>query len=236
MLHGTRRMVGTCALAILAACGHGEPERSTPAEAPNPLLFPRRLTDTAPERFRVHLETSEGEVVVDIHRAWSPNGVDRVYNLVTHGFYDDLRIYRVLDGFVAQFGIHGDPLVTAQWRNSIIVDDPVVESNTRGRVSFAKAGPSSRTTELIINYRDNPALDEQGFSPIGEVVEGMDVVDRFHGGYGDGPPRGTGPYSARIRALGNDYLDAEFPELTRIVRAWVEESGAGSQEDDRGQA
>jgi len=228
MVPGFRHVVGCSTLVILSACGAGEPQQRAPAEAPDPLLFPRRLTDTAPERFRMHLETTEGDVVIDVHRAWSPTGVDRVYNLVTHGFYDDMRVYRVIDGFVAQFGIHGEPLVTAQWRNSIIVDDPVRESNTRGRVSFAKAGPNSRTTELIINYRDNPALDEQGFSPIGEVVEGMDVVDRFYGGYGDGPPRGTGPYSARARAQGNEYLDGEFPQLTRIVRAWVEEPDAGS--------
>jgi peptidyl-prolyl cis-trans isomerase A (cyclophilin A) len=221
-----RRFVGVCALGALVACGGGEPE-GTPAEAPNPLLFPRRLTETAPAEYRVHLETSEGEVVIQVHRAWSPNGADRFYNLVTNGFYDDVRIYRVIDGFMAQFGLHGDPLVNAQWRNSIIVDDPPVQSNTRGRASFAKGGPNSRTTELFISLRDNPGLDDQGFTPIGEVVGGMDVVDRFHGGYGDGPPRGEGPYQAQARIQGNSYLDAEFPELTRILRAWVESPGAG---------
>lgn len=226
IVHEWRRFVGICALTALAACGGGDPDEGTPAEAPNPLLFPRRLTVTAPAEFRVHLETSEGEVVIAVHRAWSPNGADRFYNLVTNGFYDDVRIYRVIEGFMAQFGINGDPLVTAQWRNSIIVDDPSVESNTRGRVSFAKAGPNSRTTELFISLRDNPALDDQGFTPIGEVIEGMDVVDRFHSGYGDGPPRGSGPYRAQARIQGNAYLDAEFPDLTRIVRAWVEGPGS----------
>ena len=222
-----RTFIGMCALAALAACGGGEPEETAPAEAPNPLFFPKRLKETAPEEFRVHLETSEGEVVIDVHRAWSPNGVDRFYNLVTNGFYDDVRIYRVIDGFMAQFGLHGDPLINAQWRNSIIVDDPPAQSNTRGRVSFAKGGPNSRTTELFVNLRDNAVLDDQGFTPIGEVVEGMAVVDRFHGGYGDGPPRGTGPYQAQARIQGNAYLDAAFPELTRILRAWVEKADSG---------
>jgi cyclophilin family peptidyl-prolyl cis-trans isomerase len=128
---------------------------------------------------------------------------------------------------MAQFGLNGDPLVNAQWRNSIIVDDPLVQSNTRGRVSFAKGGPNSRTTELFISLRDNSALDGQGFTPIGEVIEGMEVVGRFHSGYGDGPPRGTGPYQVQARIQGNAYLDAEFPDLTRILRAWVESPGSG---------
>lgn len=225
-----RPPAATLALAsmLLAATCGGEPEASPGAgsQAPNPLFTPRRLTETAPTTFRVRLQTSEGEVVIQVHRAWAPNGADRFYNLVKAGYYDDTRVYRVLDGFMAQFGMNGDARVNMAWRNAIIVDDPVTRSNTRGRVSFAKGGPNSRTTELFINYRDNASLDERGFSPVGEVVEGMDIVDRFHAGYGDGPPRGQGPYQAQVQAQGNAYLDTSFPDLTRILSAKVEVGGA----------
>lgn len=212
------------ALASLAACG-GEPEARPEGQTLNPLFTPRRLTATAPDTFRVRFTTSEGDVVVRVVRAWAPLGADRLHNLVTHGFYDDTRVYRVLDGFIAQFGMNGDPRVNMAWRNAIIVDDPVRRSNTRGTVSFAKGGPNSRTTEIFFNLRDNPELDERGFSPVGEVVEGMDVVDRFHASYGDGPPRGEGPYQAQVQAQGNAYLDETFPELTRVLSAKVEAGG-----------
>lgn len=211
-------------LILLSGCG-GEGD-GAPQQALNPLFTPKRLTETAPATFRVRLTTSEGDVVIQVHRSWAPLGADRFYNLVSNGFYEDTRVYRVLEGFMAQFGMNGDPRVNMAWRNAIIVDDPVTQSNTRGRVSFAKGGPNSRTTELFINFRDNATLDERGFAPIGEVVEGMDVVDRFHAGYGDGPPRGDGPYQAQVQAQGNAYLDASFPELTRILSATVEPSGA----------
>lgn len=209
----------------VAACGGDEPPAQAPRQALNPLYTPKRLTETAPASFRVRMETSEGVVVIQVHRAWAPLGADRFYNLVKNGFYDDTRIYRVLDGFMAQFGMNGDPRVNMAWRNAIIVDDPVTQSNTRGRLAFAKGGPNSRTTELFISFRDNSPLDERGFAPLGEVVEGMDVVDRFHAGYGDGPPRGEGPYQAQVQAQGNAYLDVSFPELTRILSASVEVGG-----------
>lgn len=211
---------------LLPACGNSEKQAETPHEAPNPLFAPKRLTGTAPTAFRVRLATSVGDVVIQVHRTWSPNGVDRFYNLVKNGFYDDTRVYRVLPDFMAQFGLNGDGRINVAWKNSIIVDDPVVQSNTRGRVSFAKGGPNSRTTEVFIDLRDNPALDGRGFSPFGEVVEGMDVVDHFYDGYGDGPPRGDGPYQAQAQVQGNRYLDATFPKLTRIVSARVEAGGA----------
>lgn len=211
---------------IAAACGGDSDARpEAQRQALNPLFTPKRLTERAPETFRVRLETSVGDVVIQVHRAWAPLGADRFYNLVANGFYDDTRVYRVLDGFMAQFGMNGDPRVNMAWRNAIIVDDPVTRSNTRGRVSFAKGGPNSRTTELFINFRDNASLDERGFAPVGEVVEGMDVVDRFHAAYGDGPPRGEGPYQAQVQAQGNAYLDVSFPELTRILSAKVEVGG-----------
>lgn len=220
----TRVRIAPVALGlVLAACGGGEPGQGGPdGEAVSPLFFPRRLTERAPDTFRARFETTAGEFVVEVHRGWSPNGADRFWNLVKNGYYDDTRVYRVVEGFMAQFGVHGDPTLGYQWRNSVIPDDPVLQSNTRGRVSFARSGPNSRINEVFINLRDNPSLDDEGFSPMGEVVEGMEVVDEFHDGYGDGPPRGDGPYQAQARAQGNAYLDAEFPELTRILRATVE--------------
>ncbi|MDH5588758.1 MAG: peptidylprolyl isomerase [Gemmatimonadota bacterium] len=216
-------LVMACAL-IAVGCGGGS-DADPPAEAPSPLFFPKRLTETAPAVFRARFETTAGTFVVEVHREWAPHGADRFYNLVRNGYYDDTRVYRVLDGFLAQFGIHGDPRINVVWRNSIIVDDPVTESNVRGRVSFAKGGPNSRTTEVFVSYRDNADLDGRGFAPFGEVVEGMDVVDAFHSGYGDGPPRGEGPYAARAQALGNPYFDEDFPELDRIISASVSPGG-----------
>jgi len=221
----TCRLVSLLALLVIAACG-GAPPAATPREAPNPLLTPSRLTETAPATFQVRLETSAGEVVLLVHRDWGRLGVDRFYNLVKNGFCDDTRVYRELDGFMAQFGMNGDPRVNMAWRNKVIVDDPVAHSNTRGTVSFAKGGVHSRTTEVFINYRDNASLDERGFAPIAEVIQGMDVVDAFYAAYGDGPPRGEGPYQAQVQAQGNAYLDVSFPELTRIERALVEPAGA----------
>jgi peptidyl-prolyl cis-trans isomerase A (cyclophilin A) len=213
-------------LALLAACGGGERQAEAPREAPNPLFAPKRLNETAPAEYRVRLTTSAGDVVIQVHRNWAPNGADRFYNLVKNGFYDDVRIYRVLPKFMAQFGLNGDGRINVAWKNSIIVDDPVTESNGRGRVSFAKGGPNSRTTEVFINLRDNAALDGRGFSPFGEVVEGMDVVDGFFDGYGDGPPRGEGPYQAQVQVQGNRYLDSVFPQLTRLLSARLEQPGA----------
>ncbi len=208
---------------IVVGCGGGSDEPSQPV---NPLLYPKRLTETAPERFLAHFETTKGSFTIDVHRAWSPRGADRFYNLVSNGYYDDTRIYRVVDGFMAQWGIHGDPIVDYQWQDELILDDPVVQSNTPGRVAFAKGGANSRTTEIFISYKDNSNLDSRGFSPIGEVVEGMEVVQSFHSGYGDGPPRGEGPYQAQAHAEGNPYFDANFPDLDRVIRAFVEPAPA----------
>ncbi len=218
------RTVPSCFLVVtalvLGACA--AQEESDARGTPNPLLRPARFTETAPETFRVRFETSEGAFVVAATRAWAPLGVDRFYNLVRGGFFDDTRVYRVVDGFVAQFGLNGDPYVNQAWKTEYLVDDPVTQTNRRGRVTFAKGGLHSRTTEIFVSLRDNPQLDESGFAPFGEVVEGMEVVDAFHAAYGDGPPRGEGPYQAMVEARGNAYLDAEFPELTRIERATVE--------------
>ena len=207
--------------ALLAACSAESRQEPVPA-APNPLLRPKQLTETAPASFRARFETSKGEFVVRVTRAWAPRGADRFYNLVKNGYYDDTRVYRVLEGFMVQWGVNGDPRVNAAWRSSVIVDDSVRHTNARGTVSFAKGRPHSRTTEIFVNYRDNAQLDDRGFSPFGEVVEGMNVVEAFYVAYGDGPPRGEGPYRARAQALGNAYFDEAFPELDRILRAEVE--------------
>jgi peptidyl-prolyl cis-trans isomerase A (cyclophilin A) len=218
----TRPTITAVLAALLVGCG-GE-SADTPQGAPNPLLRPQSFTEIAPETFRVRLTTSAGAgaVVIEVHRSWAPLGADRFYNLVRAGYYDDTRVYRVVGGFMAQFGLSGDPYVNQAWKSQFIVDDPVVQSNTRGRVAFAKGGVHTRTTEVFVSYRDNPSLDAQGFTPFGEVVEGMDIVDGFHAAYGDGPPRGDGPYAAMVQARGNAYLDADFPELTRIVSAAIE--------------
>jgi peptidyl-prolyl cis-trans isomerase A (cyclophilin A) len=177
------------------------------------------MNQTAPEAFRVRFETTAGDFVIEARRDWAPRGVDRFYNLICDGFYDDVRFFRVIEGFMAQFGIPGDPGVASKWRQRRIEDDPVTESNTRGRVTFATAGPGTRTTQLFINYGDNSRLDGMGFSPIGEVVEGMSVVDALHAEYGEGAPRGLGPDQGRMQSEGNAYLEKEFPDLDWIRRA-----------------
>ncbi|MDX1493519.1 MAG: peptidylprolyl isomerase [Longimicrobiales bacterium] len=211
-------------LALASCTGSAGGEEDAPVQR-NPLLRPDDFQETAPEEFQVTLETSEGDVVIQVYREWAPLGADRFYNLARSGFYDDTRIYRVVPGFMAQFGLNADPYVNQAWKREFLVDDPVVESNTRGRVAFAKGGRHTRTTEVFISYKDNSSLDDEGFAPFGEVVEGMDVVDSFYGAYGDGPPRGDGPYQAMAQARGNEYLDADFPELTRIIDVSVTPGG-----------
>ena len=221
-----RSLLFALVLTTAAVTGCGEAPEGGSAEARDPLLRPAQFSDTAPPRFAVRFETTAGAFVVDVHRAWAPLGADRFYNLAKAGYYDDTRIYRVVPGFMAQFGIHGDPFIHRAWARSLLRDDPVVESNVRGRVAFAKAGPNSRTAEVFISTVDNARLDTDGFAPFGEVVDGMEVVDAFHAGYGDGPPRGDGPYAAMAHARGNEYLDEEYPELTRIIRAVVLTDGS----------
>ena len=181
------------------------------------------MNETAPDTFRVKFETTAGDFVVEVRREWAPRGVDRFHNLIREGFFGDVRFFRVIEGFMAQFGISGDPKVASSWQGARIPDDAVGASNTRGRVSFATAGPGTRTTQLFINYGDNSRLDGMGFSPIGEVVDGMDVVDSLHAGYGESAPRGRGPDQGRIHREGNTYLESEFPDLDWIRRAKIVE-------------
>jgi peptidyl-prolyl cis-trans isomerase A (cyclophilin A) len=174
-----------------------------------------------PPTFRARFETSAGVFTIQVHTDWAPQGADRFYTLVKSGYYDDARIFRVVPGFMAQFGISGDPKVWAVWRGRRIPDDPVRQSNTRGMVSFATAGPNTRTAQIFINFGNNSMLDGEGFAPFGQVVEGMDVVDRLFAGYGDGPPQGRGPDQMRIWAQGNVYLQRDFPKLDYIKKATI---------------
>jgi peptidyl-prolyl cis-trans isomerase A (cyclophilin A) len=185
------------------------------------LANPAALRETAPATYKVRFETSKGAFVIDVNRAWAPNGADRFYNLVKNGFYDGVRFFRVLDGFMAQFGINGDPKISAQWREARIPDDPVRQSNRRGFITYAMAGPNTRTSQVFINFGDNSALDRQGFAPFGQVSSGMNVVDALHSGYGEGAPRGQGPDQGRVQTEGNAYLAKNFPRLDFVKKATI---------------
>ena len=203
-------------LAMLACGGEGGDGGALPD---NPLLYPQApdMNAQAPDMYRARFETSAGTFVIGVHRDWAPIGADRFYNLVSNGYYDGIRFFRVIDGFMAQFGMHADPLVTAQWRVATLQDDPVVETNTRGRVTFAMTSqPNSRTTQVFINFGDNVNLDGMGFAPFGEVVEGMEAVDALYSGYGESPNQG------QIQARGNEYLESDFPELDYVISATIE--------------
>lgn len=219
-----RRASRLVALAALCACGarSAAPGGSAPAADRAALLSPENAIERAPETFKVRLKTTKGPVVVAVTRAWAPNGADRFYNLVKLGYYDGVAFFRVLSGFMAQTGIHGDPAVAARWREARIPDDPPLQSNTQGRVTFATGGPNTRTTQIFFNYGDNARLDGMGFAPFGEVVEGMGALLSLYAGYGEGAPRGQGPDQGRIQLEGNAYLKAEFPRLDYIESARLE--------------
>lgn len=171
------------------------------------------------EQFRARLETTKGPVDVLVHPDWAPLGAERFRELVAGGFFSEVAFFRVLDGFVAQFGISGVPEVAAKWRASAIQDDPVRASNRRGTISFAMAGPNTRTTQLFVNFADNGRLDAMGFSPFAEVIAGIEHIDSLYSSYGEGAPRGAGPDQGRLQREGNAYLRAEFPELDYVVSA-----------------
>ena len=188
--------------------------KAAAAAAPN-LLNPGSLKARAPEVYKVKFTTTKGDVIVQVNRVWAPLGADRFYNLVRGGFYKDAAFFRIVPRFVAQFGIPARPDVAAVWEKAKILDDRVTQSNKRGTLTFATAGPNTRTTQIFINYSDNTSLDTQGFAPFGTVVEGMDLVDKFFAGYGESPDQG------RITMQGKAYLDKSFPNLDRIVNAVV---------------
>jgi peptidyl-prolyl cis-trans isomerase A (cyclophilin A) len=203
--------IGSLLLALVIAA---------PAYSQN-LGNPAALKEQAPPVYKVEFDTSKGPFVVEVHRDWAPNGADRFYNLIKNGFYDNVRFFRVVEGFMAQFGVNGDPKVSAAWRDARIKDDPVRVSNKRTFVTFATAGPNTRTTQIFINYGDNSNLDGQGFSPFGQVVSGMKVVDSLYSGYGEGAPGGRGPNQARVQSEGNAYLTSAFPNLDYVKKATI---------------
>lgn len=191
------------AYALQCGCSGSRPSGPSPAER-------------APDAYRVRFETSKGSFTLEVNRSWAPLGADRFYSLCRQRFYDGARFFRVIPGFVVQFGINGDPLVSKRWRDSRIPDDPVASSNLRGSMAFATDGPNTRTTQVFINLANTTRLDAKGFAPFGRVTEGMDVVDRFYSAYGEGPPLGGGPAQSRIEAEGNAYLERAFPKLDYI--------------------
>ena len=186
------------------------------------LANPAALREQAPPVYKAKFDTSEGAFVIEVRREWAPNGADRFYNLVKNGFYDDVRFFRVITGFMVQFGINGDPKVSAPWRDAKLADDPVKQSNKRGFITYAMAGPNTRTSQVFINFGDNAALDGQGFSPFGQVVSGMNIVDALNAEYGEGAPRGRGPDQGRLQMEGNDYLAKEFSRMDFIRKATIE--------------
>jgi homoserine O-acetyltransferase len=217
-------------LLLAAATAPAAAQSATAAGAAREaLLDPRHAhwRERAPDTFRVRVETSQGAFVVEAHRAWAPVGADRFYNLVRAGFFDDSRFYRVRAGFIAQFGIPGDPAVAAAWRDQAMPDDsvsPARQSNTRGTIAYAMTGPHTRTTQLFVSLADNTRLDTEGFAPIGRVVEGMDVVDRLYAGYDEGAGGGMrGGKQGPIFEGGNAYLDRAFPRLDRLLRARIDQ-------------
>jgi peptidyl-prolyl cis-trans isomerase A (cyclophilin A) len=193
---------------------------AAPAFSQN-LANPAALTAQAPAIFKARFDTSKGAFIVEVHRDWAPHGADRFYNLVRNGFFDNARFFRVISGFMVQFGISGDPKISAVWRDANINDDPVKMSNARGTITFATAGPNTRTTQVFINFADNRGLDRQGFSPFGRVISGMNVVDALYSGYGEGAPQGNGPEQGRIQSQGNAYLMRDFPKLDYIKKATI---------------
>jgi peptidyl-prolyl cis-trans isomerase A (cyclophilin A) len=186
-----------------------------PATGTAALRTPAKLKETAPATFRAAFETTAGQFVVEVQRAWAPKGADRFYNLVKNGYYNNCRFFRVIPKFMVQFGINGDPRIQTAWRNANLTDDPVKQSNRRGTITFATAGPDSRTTQVFINLVDNGFLDQQGFAPFGQVVTGMEVVDKINSEYREQPDQGD------IQSKGNAYLVKAFPRLDYIKSATI---------------
>jgi len=208
-------------LGVAAASAQEEKKDEKKSVSAPDFTDPDKLKEKSPESFKVKFETTKGNFTVEVTRSLSPNGADRFYNLVRSGFFKDVAFFRVIPGFMCQFGIHGDPKISAAWRKAQIPDDPVKGSNTRGAITFATGGPNTRTTQLFISFGDNNRLDNSGFSPFGKVTEGMDVVDKINGEYGEGAPAGRGPNQGRIQAEGNAYLKKDFPNLDYIKSATV---------------
>jgi peptidyl-prolyl cis-trans isomerase A (cyclophilin A) len=208
-----RPLVLVAVLALVAGCGGGGDSSGPPDE----LLHPAKLTAKAPQIFQVEFKTTRGDFIIEVHRSWAPHGADRFYNLAKSGFYDGAKFFRVVPNFVVQFGISPYPKVSAAWRSATIPDDIVTVHNERGGVTFASAGPNTRTTQVFINLGDNRNLDNSGFAPFGAVTKGMDIVDSLYSGYGDDPT----PHQGEMQLQGNAYLDKAYPKLDSIKSASV---------------
>jgi len=212
---------GSIGAAVLAAFAGATLLAQTPAEKAAKLRNPAALKEQAPATYKAKFDTSKGAFVVTVHRDWAPIGADRFYNLVKNGFFDDVRFFRVISNFMVQFGINGSPTVSAIWRNPAVQlkDDPVKQSNKRGYITFATGGPNTRTTQVFINFKDNAFLDGQGFSPFGEVSQGMeDVVDKLYSQYAGKPQ----DQFVQILNQGNAFLNKDFPKLDFVKAATIE--------------
>jgi peptidyl-prolyl cis-trans isomerase A (cyclophilin A) len=241
----TNRLTVPLSLALatlfsLAGAAHAAGEAENPAKAVRPekavkldkdqkqqpseaLLEPAKANAQAPALFQAAFSTTKGDFVVEVHRDWAPRGADRFYNLVRIGYFTDVAFFRAIEGFMVQFGIHGSPEVSARWRDANIDDDPPAgHTNARGTITFATAGPNTRTTQLFINYGNNAQLDRMGFTPFGKVTKGLDVLDKLYKGYGDGAPSGRGPDQGLVQEQGNAYLRKSFPLLDYVKKATVE--------------
>lgn len=220
-LRGLGRRCGALLASAAAAVLSVSPGAANAQNRPPLPPTARLLAAAGPDSFDVAFSTTKGRFVVRFRRPWAPRGADRVFRLVQAGYYDGVRFYRVLPGFAAQFGFHGDPAVTRAWDAHPMPDDPVRVSNTAGTVTFATRGPGTRTVQLFVNLADNRNLDALGFAPVGTVVEGLDVARSLYGGYGEGAPRGSGPDQDLIATRGNAYLSARYPRLDAIDSARV---------------
>ena len=213
-------------LGVVAVSAQQEKKDEKKSAGAPDFADPAKLTEKSPESFKAKFETTKGNFTVEVTRSLAPQGADRFYNLVKNGFYDNVRFFRVIPGFMVQFGISGDPAVNAVLRNARIPRDPVRVSNKRGYISFAMQGgpngPDTRTTQVFINFGNNGNLDGVGFAPFGMVSKGMDVIDKIYSGYGEGAPSGNGPSQERLQAEGNAYLTKDFPKMDYIKKTTIE--------------
>ena len=220
LIRAIRNVSSILLLGMCASCGSGSDDVESGETNLNPLLYVSRFSEDPPDHFKARFTTTKGDFVVEVYSDWAPLGSARFYNLVKQGWYNGVRFHRVLEDFTAGWGIHDDPYVNFIWQKELLPDDPPFKSNTKGRLSFARSGPNSRTTQIFVNYKDNASLDES-FVPFGEILEGMEVVENLYAGYGDGPPRGEGVYQAMAIARGQEYFEEELPELDRITTATI---------------
>ena len=216
----TKRILFAAFIAALLPLLIGCKDNTPKAEATEPPKA--SVPKDCPDTYTVKMETTKGDVIIDVTKAWAPLGAQRFWELVTGGYYTDVAFFRVIEGFIAQAGIHGDPEMNKKWRENRIQDDPVKQGNDKGTVTFAMGGPNTRTTQFFINFKDNKQLDRMGFAAFGTVKD-MAVVEKLYSGYGEGAPRGKGPSQKLMQTKGNAYLKPSFPQLDFIKTATIVE-------------